>query len=1221
MKFSIKCLSLFLIVGSVAAYAADTASILPPAKTTFVDQNGKPLTSGTVDFYIPSTTTRKATWQDAGETILNANPVVLDAAGRAIILGSGSYRQVVKDRNNNVIWDQVTSSTGSGGGSAPTATGDGDLVGTIKPWAGLTAPNQYMFTYGQELSRTSNAALFTAITSSQSVFCNSGNPIISGLVDTTNFNIGVPVELSCVVGGATTITAKTGTTVTLASTPNVTANISARFFPWGNGNAVTTFNLPDYRGIVPIGNNNMGGIASGVTSSTYFGSDPNSIGALGGSQLTILNTVNLPAYTPQGSIVNGAITSTFTGLSGQTGLSSAGGSQAYTSGGFASSQIVGTVASTQAASTFIGTSQGGLSTAFSRIQPSKTINFIIKVTPDVNSATASGVTSLGLMTGSIACGTNLLCTGNVISLAITDPISGPGASSIGNFTFWTDTLGRSIGATPAFISANPANASIYSQIAMPASGAATYNGIQFSMGTPILGSDQFGAGAIALRQAIVGTADIPASDTIIGQASGIAGYAKTNRPAGGPGANPVGVYAQGVLGVSGGSVFASNAVARNTPSGSSVTGFDANQITGTEVDVELWKKSDGSNPVVPGAYGIQIAGGGNIDATPSNSAGIFLNNLSVTTGTAWDFGIQSYIGSARHAFVAGALHSGTNQNSQPIAFQFTDGSGISTLVDSLYVDSAGSLYVNSKSFSLVNIGDNITTYLSTGSGVGASGVKIPAMTVAGVVHNSASGALSSSKVANADLISASTTVNGTTCTLGASCTVSSAAASLVIGTTTVSGAAGTTQVLFDNSGVLGEHAVSGTGNVALTSNPVFTTPDLGTPSAVVLTNATGTASSLSVGTAASAPIFGLTGAGTGVLTFLNTPTSANLKAAVTDETGSGALVFGTSASLITPNLGTPSAITLTSGTGLPISTGVTGLGSGVAAALAIATSTSGGPLVNGGTLGTPANGIATNLTGTASGLTAGNVTTNANLTGPVTSVGNATTIGTNQVSRANLAQGSALSIIGNTTNSTANVADIAATSDGQVMRRSGTAIGFGSVDLANSNAVGSTILPTANGGTGIATAPPNFRAYLSANQTITTATPTKILFDVVDWDIGSYWSAANHNYKPLVAGTYQVSFAFIPNGTFITQPDTILGIVSKNGLFGGGGVTQILTVAPSVAATSSDQQGVVASTIVQMNGSTDTIEIDASITISSGSPVVAGSANRVTQVAIYRIGP
>lgn len=48
-------------------------------------------------------------------------------------------------------------------------------------------------------------------------------------------------------------------------------------------------------------------------------------------------------------------------------------------------------------------------------------------------------------------------------------------------------------------------------------------------------------------------------------------------------------------------------------------------------------------------------------------------------------------------------------------------------------------------------------------------------------------------------------------------------------------------------------------------------------------------------------------------------------------------------------------------------------------------------------LGTPASGVMTNVTGTASGLTAGNVTTNANLTGDVTSSGNATTIGAGTV--------------------------------------------------------------------------------------------------------------------------------------------------------------------------------------------------------------------------------
>jgi hypothetical protein len=57
---------------------------------------------------------------------------------------------------------------------------------------------------------------------------------------------------------------------------------------------------------------------------------------------------------------------------------------------------------------------------------------------------------------------------------------------------------------------------------------------------------------------------------------------------------------------------------------------------------------------------------------------------------------------------------------------------------------------------------------------------------------------------------------------------------------------------------------------------------------------------------------------------LATPSSANLASAVTDETGTGSLVFANSPTLVTPNLGVPSFATLTSATGLPLSTGVTG---------------------------------------------------------------------------------------------------------------------------------------------------------------------------------------------------------------------------------------------------------------------------------------------------------
>ena len=170
---------------------------------------------------------------------------------------------------------------------------------------------------------------------------------------------------------------------------------------------------------------------------------------------------------------------------------------------------------------------------------------------------------------------------------------------------------------------------------------------------------------------------------------------------------------------------------------------------------------------------------------------------------------------------------------------------------------------------------------------------------------------------------ASININGT---VGASTPSTGAFTTLsTSGVTNLAGLTASTALALDASKNVVSVANTGTGSNVLNTSPTLVTPALGTPASGVMTNVTGTATALNIGgnaaTATNASTVttnaDLTGAVTSVgnAASLGSFTSAQLATALTDETGTGANVFATSPTLVTPALGTPASGVVTNLTG------------------------------------------------------------------------------------------------------------------------------------------------------------------------------------------------------------------------------------------------------------------------------------------------------------------
>lgn len=281
---------------------AQTASLLPNAEQTFVDLNGQPLAAGRVYFYIPTTTTPKATWRDAAGAVTNANPVVLDAAGRAIIYGAGTYRQVVKDVFGNTVWDQLTSGPG-GSGAMATVSNIAALValGTSSAQYGLVYVQNYVGTAGIGGGVFAWDAANVSAGNSCTIFAASG--VVTGRWVRQNQGGAFPVESCGVLADGTTDNA---TAMQAAMNLAIPLTVGAPNIGLIKVNSGLTFDVTktslDCQGAIL----NFRGLTNGTALTlTTSSNDPNAMG--GYNTIHPIQNCFLQGADPSAGVTNGVV--------------------------------------------------------------------------------------------------------------------------------------------------------------------------------------------------------------------------------------------------------------------------------------------------------------------------------------------------------------------------------------------------------------------------------------------------------------------------------------------------------------------------------------------------------------------------------------------------------------------------------------------------------------------------------------------------------------------------------------------------------------------------------------------------------------------------------------------------------------------------------------------------------------------------------------------------
>jgi microcystin-dependent protein len=169
------------------------------------------------------------------------------------------------------------------------------LFGEERGFAGITLPAGWLFCAGQAVARSTYADLFAALTTTLSATRELGSATLTVATDLRGLGlVGAVVEGTGIPSGSV-IASLTATTIVLDQPASSTGTANIIVAPHGLGNGSTTFNVPDRRGRVLVGRDDMGGTAASRMTGTTV--DATRLAAAGGAQTHTLTEAQLPAHT------------------------------------------------------------------------------------------------------------------------------------------------------------------------------------------------------------------------------------------------------------------------------------------------------------------------------------------------------------------------------------------------------------------------------------------------------------------------------------------------------------------------------------------------------------------------------------------------------------------------------------------------------------------------------------------------------------------------------------------------------------------------------------------------------------------------------------------------------------------------------------------------------------------------------------------------------------